>query len=254
MIFPCIQFNIAIRAKQDNIHSRSSRLSMSSVPLIFDRLLDHYGSQRWWPADTPFEVMAGAVLTQATAWTNVERAIARLKEADALSPRAIRAMDTEALAALIYSSGFHNAKALRLKALTQYLGDTYGDDIEAMRAEDDARLRRELLAVKGIGEETADAILLYALGKPSFVIDAYTRRLFKRLGVIPESEAYSAYQQMFADNLSEDTPLFAEYHALIVQHCKESCRKTPLCETCCLRDICPTGQARASSDSGRPKN
>ena len=214
-----------------------------SIPLIFDRLLARYGSQHWWPADTPFEVMVGAVLTQATAWTNVERAVASLKEADALSPTAIRAMDTEGLAALIYSSGFHNAKALRLKALVQYLGDTYNDDIEAMRAEDGVKLRRELLSVKGIGEETADAILLYALGKPSFVIDAYTRRLFNRLGITPESDTYSTYQRMFSDNLSQDTALFAEYHALIVQHCKEACRKMPLCEVCCLREICPTGQA-----------
>lgn len=220
-----------------------SILSMS-IPLVFDRLLDHYGSQHWWPADTPFEVMVGAVLTQATAWTNVERAIARLKEAGALSPDAIRTMDTESLAALIYSSGFHNSKALRLKALTRYLGDTYCDDIDAMRAEDTANLRHELLAVKGIGEETADAILLYALSKPSFVIDAYTRRLFKRLGVMPESEAYSAYQRIFIDNLPEDTALFAEYHALIVQHCKEACRTTPMCEGCCLLSVCPTGQAR----------
>lgn len=217
-----------------------------SIPLIFDRLLDHYGSQRWWPADTPFEVMVGAVLTQATAWTNVERAIARLKEEDALSPAAMRAMDAEALAALIYSSGFHNSKALKLKALARYLDDAYCDDIEAMRQQDGAKLRRELLAVKGIGKETADAILLYALGKPSFVIDAYTRRLFKRLDITPDSEAYSAYQRMFNDNLPADTALFAEYHALIVQHCKEACRKTPLCESCCLRDICPTSQAPAS--------
>ena len=217
-----------------------------SIPLIFDSLLAHYGSQHWWPADTPFEVMVGAILTQATSWTNVERAIARLKEADALSPAAIRAMDTEALAALIYSSGFHNAKALRLKALVQCIGDGYDDDIETMRAEDSLKLRRELLSVKGIGEETADAILLYALGKPSFVIDAYTRRLFDRLGIVPNSESYSAYQQMFSDNLPYDTALFAEYHALIVQHCKESCRKTPVCEGCCLQDICPTGQAHIS--------
>ena len=217
-----------------------------SIPLIFDHLLDHYGSQHWWPADTPFEVMVGAVLTQATAWTNVERAIARLKEADALSPAAIRTLDTEALAALIYSSGFHNSKALRLKALTQYIDDTYCDDIEAMRQQDGAKLRYELLSVRGIGEETADAILLYALGKPSFVIDAYTRRLFTRLGITPDSGAYSAYQRMFGDNLRRDTALFSEYHALIVEHCKEACRKTPLCETCCLRDICPTSQVPAS--------
>ncbi len=214
-----------------------------SIPLIFERLLARYGSQHWWPADTPFEVMVGAVLTQATAWTNVERAIASLKEADALSPAAIRTMDAETLATLIYSSGFHNAKALRLKALVRYISDAYDDDIEAMRLQNGAKLRRELLSVNGIGDETADAILLYALGKPSFVIDAYTRRLFNRLGIVPDSESYSAFQRMFINNLQQDTALIAEYHALIVQHCKEACRKRPLCEGCCLLEICPTGQA-----------
>ena len=215
---------------------------------VFDRMLARYGGQRWWPADTPFEVMVGAVLTQATAWANVERAIASLKEAGALSPAAIRCMDAHDLATLIYSSGFYNAKAQRLKALTQFLGDAYGDDIEAMRLQDGAKLRRELLAVKGIGEETADAILLYALGKRSFVIDAYTRRLFSRLGIAPESEAYSAYQRMFSDNLPRDAALYAEYHALIVEHCKDACRKTPMCEGCCLRDICPTGRGKRNGD------
>lgn len=216
---------------------------MSDIKDIYDRLYARYGRQHWWPADTPFEVMVGAVLTQATSWKNVERAIARLKEEDALSPAAMRAMDAETLARLIYSSGFYNAKAVRLKALVQYMGDAYDDDIEAMRAEDGAKLRGELLSVKGIGEETADAILLYALGKPTFVIDAYTRRLFSRLGITPDSEDYSAYQQMFSDNLPSNTALFSEYHALIVQHCKEACRKTPVCEGCCLREICPTGRA-----------
>ena len=207
-------------------------------------MLARYGPQHWWPADSPFEVMVGAVLTQATAWTNVEQAISKLKDADALSPAAMRGMETDALAALIYSSGFYNAKAQRLKALVDFLGDGYGDDIDAMRLEDGAKLREELLAVRGIGEETADAILLYALGKPSFVIDAYTRRLFGRLGITPQSEAYSAYQRMFSDSLPPDTELFAEYHALIVQHCKEACRTTPACEGCCLREICMTGQAQ----------
>ena len=216
---------------------------------IFDRMLSRYGGQGWWPADSPFEVMVGAVLTQATAWTNVETAISRLKDAGALSPEAIRELDANALAELIYSSGFYNSKAQRLKALTRYIGDTYGDDIEAMRREDGAKLRRELLGVKGIGEETADAILLYALGKPSFVVDAYTRRLLGRLGITPQSETYAAYQQMFSDNLSRDTALFAEYHALIVEHCKAACRVKPVCEGCCLREICPTGQAQNEVDS-----
>ena len=214
---------------------------------IFDRMLSRYGEQHWWPADTPFEMMVGAVLTQATAWTNVELAIARLKDAAVLSPAAIRSMDIETLASLIYSSGFYNAKAQRLKALVAYLGETYDDDIEAMRSEGGAKLRRELLGVKGIGEETADAILLYALGKPSFVIDAYTRRLISRLGIAPNSEAYSAYQKLFSDNLQQDTTMFAEYHALIVQHGKEACRKTPVCEGCCLRSVCPTGRAHTEA-------
>ena len=215
-----------------------------SIPLIFDRLLDHYGRQHWWPADSPFEVMVGAVLTQATAWTNVERAISRLKDADSLSPAAMRGMETGELATLIYSSGFYNAKAQRLKALVEFIGDAYDDDIDAMHQENGEKLRRELLAVKGVGEETADAILLYALDKPSFVIDAYTRRLFGQLGITPQSETYSAYQRMFKDGLPPDTAMFAECHALIVQHCKEACRTMPVCEGCCLRDICPTGQAQ----------
>ena len=206
-------------------------------------MLARYGRQHWWPADSPFEVMVGAVLTQATAWGNVERAISNLKRANALSPAVMRRLDTDELAALIYSSGFYNAKAQRLKALVEYLGDAYGDDIEAMRREDGDKLRRELLAVRGIGEETADAILLYALGKASFVIDAYTRRLFGRLGIRPESESYSGYQKMFSDRLPRERALFAEYHALIVQHCKEACRTKPVCEGCCLLDICPTGLA-----------
>ncbi len=248
LILRSIQSNIATYPEQVPIPSFSRRLIMSDSSIhvrlssVFDRLLDCYGSQHWWPSDTPFEVMVGAVLTQATAWTNVERAIARLKEEDALSPATIRAMDAETLASLIYSSGFYNAKAIRLKALVRYIGDTYDDDIDVMRAEDGVKLRRELLAIKGIGEETADAILLYALDKPTFVIDAYTRRLFNRLGVTPESENYSAYQGMFSDSLPQDTELFAEYHALVVQHCKEACRRAPVCERCCLLEICPTGQ------------
>ena len=210
---------------------------------IFDLLSTHYGPQGWWPADTPFEMMVGAVLTQATAWTNVERAIANLKAADALSPATIRRMDSAALANLIYSSGYYNAKAAKLKALAQFLADAYDDDIGAMRHAEGATLRHQLLAVKGIGEETADAILLYALGKPSFVIDAYTRRLARRLGIAPKSKSYSAYQHLFSNNLPHDETMFAEYHALIVQHSKQACRKTPVCEGCCLRAICPTGSA-----------
>lgn len=210
---------------------------------IFERMLARYGGQGWWPADTPFEVMVGAALTQATSWANVELAIARLKSAGALSPSAIRDLDEVELAALIYSSGFHNIKARRLKALAKFIGDAYGDDLDAMRGADCDTLRRELLAVNGVGEETADAILLYALDKPAFVVDAYSRRLTERLGVAPQSQSYGAHQRLFTDNLPLDRALFAEYHALIVEHGKQACRKTPVCAGCCLMDVCATGMA-----------
>ena len=237
-------------------HIPPIRIAMSNPDLdldyhlayIFNRMAERYGYQEWWPADTPFEMMVGAVLTQATAWTNVERAIANLKEADLLSPAAIRGVDTPTLATLIYSSGYYNAKAATLKALAQFLGDAYDDNIDAMMwYADDARLRKELLGLKGIGEETADAILLYALRKPSFVIDAYTRRLAQRLGIAPKSKSYSAYQRLFIDHLPRDEEMFAEYHALIVQHGKQACRKTPVCKGCCLRILCPTGKNSTAS-------
>ena len=222
---------------------------------IYDRLLERYGPQHWWPAETRLEVMVGAVLTQAAAWTNVERAIASLRAADALSPRAIREMDPEQLARLIYSSGYFNAKARKLKALMEYLGLRFDDDVEAMAGVDLETLRAELLDVHGIGEETADDILLYALGKPVFVVDGFTRRLFFRLGLAPATGGYALYSRMFTESLPPDPDLFGEYHALIVAHAKSACRKTPLCHTCCLLDLCPTGEAnvRAQPELSSPR-
>lgn len=208
---------------------------------IYARLLRRYGPQHWWPADTPFEVMVGAVLTQATSWSGAAKAIVRLKAADALSPTAIRGMDTDRLAGLIHASVYSNSKARRLKALTEYLGSRFGDDLGAMSREETDTLREELLRVYGIGEETADAILLYAAGKPAFVIDAYTMRLFSRLGLAPRRRSYSAFREMFTTALPEERALFAEYHALIVRHAVEVCRRRPECGRCCLLRICPTG-------------
>lgn len=187
----------------------------------------------------------GAVLTQAAAWRNVERAIANLKAVDGLSPSAIRSMDMRELADCVYPSGYYNAKSRKLKALAEFLGDEFGDNISRMRSVDTAALRRALLGVYGIGEETADAILLYALDKPSFVIDNYTRRLIQRLGIEPQGGSYSAYRRLFMDNLPECVDMFSEYHALIVQHCKDACRKTPICTACPLLSMCPTGQGVA---------
>lgn len=208
-----------------------------------------YGPQHWWPGDTPFEVMVGAVLTQAVAWTNVEKAIANLKSAGALSPEALRRVSHDELASLLRPAGYYNAKSRKLKALVRYLGDRFDDDIAIMSAAAPGPLRAELLGVYGIGEETADSILLYALGIAVFVVDAYTRRIFARLGLAPAKDGYDEYQQSIARNLSPDAALYGEYHGLIVRHGKEVCRPRPLCEGCCLLELCPTGRANVA---GRP--
>ncbi len=205
---------------------------------IYRRLMTGYGEQHWWPASSPFEVMVGAVLTQQTAWRNVEKAITSLKEARVLSPEAIRLMSLSELAPLIRPCGFYNAKALKLKSLVSWLGEHYADDLGRLFASDITELRQGLLSVKGIGYETADSIILYAAGKPVFVVDAYTRRIISCIGIMPESNSYAAYQQLFMANLPADARLFNEYHALLVRLGKEVCRKRPLCRQCCLGDIC----------------
>ena len=211
---------------------------------IYDRLLDRYGPRDWWPAGSRFEVMVGAVLVQNTAWSNAAKAIQALSDAGRLSPHGLRSADVTDIARLIYSSGYYNMKARKLKALVEWLGQR-NDDIEALMAEDPATLREELLAIHGIGEETADDILLYALDMPVFVIDHYTRRLLHRLGLAPEEGPYSLYQGLFTDHLSPDVPFFNEYHALIVTHAANVCKKDPACEQCCLLPICPTGEGMA---------
>ena len=225
----------------------SSDSSAPSLEVVYRRLFDAYGSQHWWPAEGRFEVMVGAILTQSAAWSNVEKAIDKLKAASKLSPSAIRETPVDELAALVYSSGYYNAKARKLKAFASYLGERFDDDIDAMRSQDTQGLRAELLAVHGIGHETADDILLYALDKPVFVIDTYTRRLLSRLSVADEKQPYAQHQQLFMDELPPNAEMFAEYHALIVSHAKASCRKSPECGDCVLLDLCPTGQAQADA-------
>ena len=210
---------------------------------IYDRLLERYGPRDWWPAESRFEVMVGAVLVQNTAWSNAAKAIQALSEAGLLSPHGLRSADEAVIAQFIYSSGYYNMKARKLKALVEWLGER-DDDIEALMTEDPVALRNELLAIHGIGEETADDILLYALDMPVFVIDLYTKRLLFRLGLAPEKGPYSLYQQLFTDRLPPDVPLFNEYHALIVTHAANVCKKVPACEECCLLELCPTGNAR----------
>ncbi len=206
---------------------------------IYHHLLDRYGPQHWWPADDPFEVIVGAILTQSAAWANVEQALSNLKAATLLTPAALRHLPLDRLVTLIRPGGYYNAKATKLKAFVERLGARHGDDLGQLFALDIANLRQELLSIHGIGEETADSIILYAARKPVFVIDAYTRRIMGRLGLAPESDSYSALQRLFAENLPQEEGLFNEYHALLVRHAKEVCRKSPRCPLCCLRSICP---------------
>jgi len=204
---------------------------------IYDALYAHYGPQRWWPGDTPFEVMVGAILTQNTNWQNVEKAIANLKAAGALSPKAIHDMPEPELASLIRPSGYFNIKAKRLKAFISYFVGRYGGSAAKMKKTGCARLRDEILAVSGIGPETADSILLYALGCPVFVVDAYTKRIFSRHGFFAESSDYHDVQSFFAGRIPKDVQLYNEYHALIVRLAKDRClKKAGKCELCLLME------------------
>jgi endonuclease-3 related protein len=208
---------------------------------IYQRLFACYGPQHWWPGESPFEVMVGAILTQSAAWGNVEKALVNLKVVGALSAEALRRLSLPELAKLIRPCGYYHAKALKLKSLALWLGKCCGDNLDKLFAQDTATLRQQLLAVHGIGQETADSILLYAAGKPSVVIDAYTRRIISRIGLAPERDSYSAYQALFMENMLGDVKLFNEYHALFVCLGKKVCRKQPLCAQCCLLDVCQTG-------------
>lgn len=205
---------------------------------IYRTLFAYYGPQHWWPGDTPFEVIVGAILTQSAAWGNVEKAIANLKKAAALNPESLRQLPTDKLAELIRPSGYYNAKALKLKAFVERLGKVHQDSLDKLFSPDIPRLRSELLSIHGIGQETADSIILYAAHKPIFVIDAYTRRIISRLGLNPQQDNYAAFQALFMENLPADEKLFNEYHALLVRHGKQACKKKPICSSCCLKDLC----------------
>jgi endonuclease-3 related protein len=205
---------------------------------IYRRLLDRFGPQHWWPAEEPFEVIVGAILTQSAAWGNVEKAIENLRAAEALSSAKLRRLQLPRLAKMVHPCGYYNAKALKLKSFAFWLGNHYNDDLDRLFAVDTDDLRQQLLSVHGIGRETADSILLYAAGKPVFVIDAYTRRILSRISLIPEKDSYDGYQALFMEHLPADAVMFNEYHALLVRLGKDFCRHRPLCPQCCLSDIC----------------
>ena len=211
---------------------------MNRVYEIYEMLLDHFGPQGWWPGETPLEIMVGAVLTQNTNWTNVSKAIDNLKIENLLSFEKLHGLPIEALAEKIKPAGYFNLKAARLKNLLNFIAREYNGSPEEMFAADMYTLREEILTVKGIGPETADSILLYAGGKPVFVVDAYTHRIFARHNIISEEEGYHEIQEYFSLALPDDVALFNEYHALIVRLGKEFCRKSkPLCVQCPLGEF-----------------
>jgi len=217
------------------VHRRVRRVRWT-LPAVYERLFDAFGPQRWWPADSPFEVMVGAVLTQNTAWSNVEKAIANLRVRDRLDAQRILAARADHLAGWLRPSGYFNIKAARLKNFCRWYHENGG--YAALSRHETAALRAGLLGINGIGRETADDILLYAFGRPVFVVDAYTRRLFARLGLFAGDEPYDTLRLAIEARLGPDASLFREYHALIVRHAKEYCRVRPRCDGCVLRSRC----------------
>jgi endonuclease-3 related protein len=204
---------------------------------IYKKLYKSFGPQRWWPGDTPFEIAVGAILTQNTNWGNVEKAINNLKREKVLSAKAIHEMPASKLASLVRPAGYFNIKAKRLKAFIDFLMNDYHGSMERMRKEDLHQLRHKLLAVNGIGPETADSILLYALDNPIFVIDAYTKRVLSRHKILWHDETYDKFQELFHLSLKNDVKLYNEYHALLVRVGKTFCKPQPKCESCPLNGI-----------------
>jgi endonuclease-3 related protein len=203
---------------------------------IYETLHDRFGDLHWWPGDSAFEVIVGAILTQNTAWRNVEVAIGRLKAEDLLHPARLLQLADQHLADLIRPAGYFRVKTKRLKAFLQFLYQDYQDDLKALFAEDLWVLRKKLLLVHGIGEETADSILLYAGRNPIFVVDAYTRRIMQRHRIISDKARYGDIQTLFMNGLPRSAPLYNQYHALLVNTGKQFCRKqNPACEICPLQ-------------------
>jgi len=212
-------------------------MTSETLTEIYELLYAAFGPQRWWPGETPFEIMTGAILTQNTSWANVEKAIRNLKSAGMLSAEAIHRIELAALAELIRPAGYYNIKAKRLKDFVDWFFDNYDGAPAGMERVNTDQLRAELLAVKGVGRETADSILLYALGRPVFVVDAYTARITVRHGLIEPDADYEQLRELFESNLPRDTQLYNEYHALLVRAGKEFCRPKARCPGCPLEKL-----------------
>lgn len=201
---------------------------------IYHALYHRFGPQHWWPGETPFEIVIGAILTQNTAWANVSRAIDNLKQAGCLDPVTLHRTSVAELASLIRPSGYFRLKAARLKEFIDYLFSTYRGDLQQMLHKEIPVLRQELLNIKGIGPETADSVILYAAQKPIFVVDAYTKRVFSRHGFFTEDLGYHDVQSFFMNRLPKDVDVYNEYHALLVRLAKTYCKTRPICDQCPL--------------------
>lgn len=214
---------------------------------LYNRLLQAYGRQAWWPAEGRFEILAGAILTQNTAWTNVDRAIQNLRDEDLLEAANILGTDNDRLTELLRPAGTFRIKAQRLYNLCRWFVNEGGFSI--LDKQSTSTLRQQLLSINGIGPETADAILLYAFSRPVFVIDAYTRRLLKRLGWLKSEADYESLRAVFELTLDTDVDQFAQYHALIVEHAKLFCRARPQCAGCILKRMCAMGMGSATQEN-----
>jgi len=209
-------------------------MTCEALTEIYRLLYDAFGPQHWWPGETQFEIITGAILTQNTSWANVEKAITNLKSANCLTPKKLRHVDTAQLAQLIRPAGYYNIKANRLKNFIDWLFDNYEGELTNLESIDTDQLRAELLAIKGVGRETADSILLYAFDRPVFVVDAYTARIVFRHGLIGPDADYEQLRELFESSLPQDIQLFNEYHALLVRVGKEFCRPKARCTGCPL--------------------
>lgn len=228
---------------------------MHILSSVYKRLLAFHGPQGWWPIVNPatsqseyhvmaprnesdfFEIAVGAILTQNIAWKNVNTALTALKSRGILDPVTLRNIGTAKLAGIIRPTGYYNQKAKKIKNFIAWYG-RYNNNYCALRRKEPAELRNELLSVNGIGPETADSILLYALHAKIFVVDAYTKRIFTRMGILAANRKYPEIQELFHRYFKGTAPEYNEYHALIVAHGKDFCRKKPLCDACCLHKLC----------------
>ena len=217
------------------------------LQIIFEILHDYYGEQNWWPANDPFEIVVGSILTQNTNWRNVEKSIDALKKADVLFPDQILRLTDDQLQNLIYSSGFYKVKRKRLKSVCRLLVNEFDGSVEKMQSYDLSELRQLLLDTNGIGPETADDILLYAVGKPVFIIDTYTKRIFSRVGIGPSGDQYSDWQEFIMSNISENVDAYGEFHAHIVALAKERCKVKPICVGCPIFAYCSYARRESST-------